>query len=204
MTNGHGQVVFAAGINGPGVPAITTQGLFATDRAGQLMLIARYGQTYDFGDGPKTGGSWNTLYGSNGNDGLPSAFNDFGQLIYNLTFDSGTASETSALVRATIPLPGDATGDGKVDINDFKTMFGNIQKPGGQAQGDFNHDGMVDFSDFQLLEQWFGQSATTAPIPVSAVDSAALNSFAQSIPEPGFLMWSPLLLAPLLSRRRAS
>jgi hypothetical protein len=205
MTNGHGQVVFAAGITGPGVLPITSQGLFATDRAGQLMLIARYGQTYDSGDGagPKTAGSWNTLYGSNGNDGLPSAFNDFGQLIYNLTFDSGTASETSALVRATIPLPGDATGDGIVNINDFKTLLNNIQRPGGQAQGDFNHDGMVDFSDFQLLEQWFGHSATDAPIPVSSADAAALNSFGQTIPEPSFLMWVPLFLAPLLSRRRA-
>lgn len=201
MTNGHGQVAFAAGLTGPGVIPSTSQALFATDRAGQLMLIARYGQNYDFGAGAKTAGSWTTLYGSNGNDGLPSAFNDFGQIIYNLTFDSGTASETSALVRATIPLPGDATGDGIVNISDFKTMLGNVNKPGAQAQGDFNHDGMVDFSDFQLLEQWFGQSAGSAPIPVSAADAATLNSFAQTIPEPSFLIWAPLILTPLLSRR---
>jgi hypothetical protein len=205
MTNGHGQVAFAASLTGPGVIPATSQALFATDRAGQLMLIARYGQTYDSGDGagPKTAGSWNTLYGSNGNDGLPSAFNDFGQLIYNLTFDSGTASEASALVRATIPLPGDATGDGIVNINDFKTMFNNLEKPGGQAQGDFNHDGTVDFSDFQLLEQWFGHSATDAPVPVSSADAAALNSFAQTIPDPGFLAYVPLVLTPFLLRRRA-
>jgi hypothetical protein len=203
LTNGHGQVAFTASLTGPGALPATSQALFATDRAGQLMLIARYGQTYNFEGAPKTAGTFTTLYGSNGNDGLPSAFNDFGQLIYNLTFDSGTASETSALVRATIPLPGDATGDGIVNINDFKTMFGNLNKPGAQAQGDFNHDGMVDFSDFQLLEQWFGVSASNAPIPVSAADAATLNSFAQSIPDPGFLAWIPLFLTPFLMRRRA-
>jgi hypothetical protein len=201
MTNGHGQVVFAASLTGPGVVPATSQALFATDRAGQLMLIARYGQTYDFGQGPKSGGNWNTLYGSNANDGLPSAFNDAGQLIYNLTFDSGTATETSALVRATIPLPGDATGDGLVDIHDFKSLIQNVNQPGGQAQGDFDHNGMVDFTDFQLLEQWFGRSANDAPVAVSAADAAALDAFAQTIPEPT-IVFPLLLVAPLLCRRR--
>jgi hypothetical protein len=53
------------------------------------------------------------------------------------------------------------------------------------------------------LEQWFGVSASNAPIPVSAADAATLNSFAQSIPDPGFLAWIPLFLTPFLMRRRA-
>jgi hypothetical protein len=200
--NGHGQVAFAATLTGPGVVPATSKALFATDRTGQLMLVARYGQSYDAGDGdgPKTAGTWFAVSSSNANDGLPSAFNDAGQLLYTLTFNSGTPTETSALVRAAIPLPGDATGDGIVDISDFKTLFHNLDKPGAQSQGDFDHNGMVDFADFQLLERWFGHTASDTAIPVSAADTAALDAFAQSIPEP--MMLFPLLFAPLLLRRR--
>ena len=202
MVNGHGQVAFAATLTGPGVAPATSQALFATDRAGQLMLVARYGQTFDAGDGPKTPGAFFTTYNSNGADGLPSTFNDHGDLLFNLVFNSGTADETNALIRATIPFPGDANGDDAVNTDDFRALLTHFDKPGAQAQGDFNHDGMVDFADFQLLERWFGQSATAAPVPVSAADAAMLSAFAQSVPEPAGIIPALLLLTTLISSRR--
>ena len=200
MTNGHGQVAFSARLTGPGVTPATSQALFATDRAGQLMLVARYGQTFDTDTGPRTAGSYFTTYASNGSDGLPSSFNDLGQLVFALIADSGTAPEYSALIRAQIPFPGDANADGVVNTADFKALSKHFNQPGGQGDGDFNHDGMVSFADFQLLENWFGRSASNAPVSVSAADVAALSAFESSVPEPPILL--PLLASLLMIRPR--
>jgi hypothetical protein len=164
------------------------------------MLVARYGQTFDTEKGPRTAGSFNSVYLSNGNDGLPSSFNDLGQLVFTLIADSGTPSEYSALIRAQIPFPGDANADGMVNTADFTALFKHYNKPGGQGDGDFNHDGFVNFADFQLLENWFGRSAKDAPVNVSAADVAALTAFGSSVPEPPPLL--PLLATLLLIRPR--
>jgi hypothetical protein len=200
MSNGHGQVAFSASLTGPGVVPATSQALFATDRAGQLMLVARYGQTFDTDAGPRTAGSYYTNYSSNGSDGLPSSFNDLGQLVFTLIADSGTTTEYSSLIRAQIPFPGDANADGMVNTADFIALSKHFNKPGGQGEGDFNHDGMVSFADFQLLENWFGRSVNDAPVSVSTADVAALSAFESSVPEPPILL--PLLGALLLIRPR--
>ena len=201
MTNGHGQVAFSAKLNGPGASPATSQALFATDRAGQVLLVARYGQTFDTDKGPRVAGSYSTnFYPSNGSDGLPSSFNDLGQLVFTLVADSGTANEYTSLIRAQIPFPGDANADGLVNTNDFKALYTHFNKPGGQSEGDFNHDGMVNFADFQLLENWFGKSVNDAPVNVSAADVAALDAFGSTVPEPPILL--PLATALLFVRPR--
>jgi len=157
-------------------------------------------KTFDAGDGPKNLRHLSSpLTPPTASDGLPSTFNDHGDLLFNLVFYSGAANETNALVRATVPFPGDANGDNLVNTDDFRAFYNHYDQPGAQTQGDFNHDGRVDFADFQLLERWFGQSATAAPVPISATDAAMLDAFAQSVPEPATLA---LLLIPLLLRRR--
>jgi hypothetical protein len=193
-------VAFAASMTGPGATPATSQALFATDRAGQLMLVARYGETFETDKGPRTAGSFTTTYASNASDGLRSSFNDLGQLVFALVADSGTATEYSSLIRAQIPFPGDANADGLVNTTDFKALYQHYNKPGGQSEGDFNHDGVVTFADFQLLENWFGKSVTDAPVSVSAADAAALDAFASSAPEPPLLL--PLAAALLLVRPR--
>jgi hypothetical protein len=68
-------------------------------------------------------------------------------------------------ITITVPLVGDATGDGKVDNADFvilRNNFGGIGKTA--AEGDLNADGVVDFKDFQILELNFGK-ALPPPIP---------------------------------------
>jgi hypothetical protein len=47
---------------------------------------------------------------------------------------------------------GDATGDGKVDFNDFLVLQNNYGKPGGWLQGDFDGSGVVDFNDYLILQ----------------------------------------------------
>jgi hypothetical protein len=197
--NSHGQVVFQAALTGAGVEPATSQAVFGTDRAGQLVTLARYGQAFDTGGGVmKSGGTFSALFGSNSDDGLPSAFNDAGEFVFTVTFDSGTAAESSLLVRAAIPLPGDATRDGVVDFADFRRLYNNLDQPGDQTRGDFNYDGRVTFGDYQLLERWFGTTLAD-PAPAAAALPAEMRAFAQSVPEPGVL--TPLLAVMAVTRR---
>ncbi|MEM7682478.1 MAG: SUMF1/EgtB/PvdO family nonheme iron enzyme [Planctomycetota bacterium] len=72
------------------------------------------------------------------------------------------------------PLPGDANGDGVVDLLDFDVLAQNFgQGPGfggSAAGGDFNTDSVVDLLDFDILAQNFGvsgNSPTTIPEPAT-------------------------------------
>jgi hypothetical protein len=204
--NSHGQVIFQASLAGPAVTSANSVALFGTDRDGRLVLLARYGQGYDFGpgEGPtKMVGAWSAVFGSNSDDGLPTAFNDRGEVVLNLFFDSGKPEEANAIVRAAIPLPGDATNDGVVGIDDFKRFYSNYGKPGGQAAGDFDGDGAVTFADYQVLQRWYGQSLdapAAAPQPLPA-EVAAFGE--TGVPEPGAAVAGVTFVTPLtLGRRR--
>ncbi|MCL2640609.1 MAG: dockerin type I domain-containing protein [Phycisphaerales bacterium] len=48
-------------------------------------------------------------------------------------------------------LPGDANGDGIVDLADLTILARNWKKPGDWATGDFNGDGFVDLADLTIL-----------------------------------------------------
>jgi len=49
-------------------------------------------------------------------------------------------------------IPGDVTGDGNVDVNDYNVIKANFQKNVAvRTQGDLNNDGLVNFADFR---QW--------------------------------------------------
>ena len=54
--------------------------------------------------------------------------------------------------------PGDADGDGDVDLDDFNILKGNFGMTAGAttAQGDFDGDGDVDLDDFNILKGNFG------------------------------------------------
>jgi len=69
------------------------------------------------------------------------------------------------------PWPGDANGDGKVDINDLTIVLANYNQTGTTwSQGDFNGDGKVDINDLTVVLTNFGQTVWAwaggvAPVP---------------------------------------
>ena len=96
------------------------------------------------------------FYGSFSGSGLPVA-------ITGMTYQSGTI---------TVGMPGDANGDGKVDVNDLTIVLTNFGQSTGMswATGDFNGDGKVDVNDLTIVLTNFGQSlgsstAAMAPLP---------------------------------------
>lgn len=54
-------------------------------------------------------------------------------------------------------IPGDANGDGKVDILDFNIVVSHFGQTGGGILGDVNSDGTVNILDFGLVVSHFGQ-----------------------------------------------
>ena len=70
-------------------------------------------------------------------------------------------------------IPGDANGDGYVDVSDLGILATNYGTIGGAvwADADFTADGNVDVSDLGILATWYG----TEPAP-------------QAVPEPGTIM----------------
>jgi hypothetical protein len=56
------------------------------------------------------------------------------------------------------PMPGDANGDGVVNIADLGVLAANWQQPvdGGHAQADFNGDGVVNIADLAILAANWG------------------------------------------------
>ena len=73
---------------------------------------------------------------------------------------------------ATVDLPGDANGDGKVDLVDLDILgqeAGLMNFPNGIPRADFNGDGNVDLVDLDILGQNFGAMAAVAtPEPTAA------------------------------------
>lgn len=97
--NGRGQVAFLAAAN-PDTSAFGQVGIWATDDHGALKSIAFPGQMIDVDNGPgadlRTIASVNmvsidSFNGGTGNqDGLPSAFNELGQIAFSVVFIDGS------------------------------------------------------------------------------------------------------------------
>jgi chitodextrinase/beta-glucosidase/6-phospho-beta-glucosidase/beta-galactosidase len=69
-----------------------------------------------------------------------------------------TSAQTPPVSITTAPLavkPGDANGDGKVDITDLSILLTGYGRPG--LKGDFNHDGKVDVVDLSILLSNYGK-----------------------------------------------
>ena len=78
-----------------------------------------------------------------------------------------TALATAPL---TVPLPGDANLDGRVDINDLTIVLANYNQTSGMSwsTGDFNLDGTVDINDLTIVLANYNQtlgSGSVASVP---------------------------------------
>ena len=92
-----------------------------------------------------------------------------GNTLYGTTSDGG-ANYDGTVFAITVPEPGDANLDGRVDVNDLTIVLSNYGQTGASwSQGDFNGDGTVDFNDLTFVLQNFGTAAgagiATAPEP---------------------------------------
>ena len=98
--NNLGQVAFTAHVQGPGVEDFHTRGIWATDLSGVLHLIAREGELFDVGGGDMRRidslEMWTVT--NAGEDGMPSSFNDLGQVAFQAGFEDGSFGNFVATV----------------------------------------------------------------------------------------------------------
>jgi hypothetical protein len=157
------------------------------------MVLAREGDKVEVAPGViKTISSFGLSYGGdgradigNGEDGKAIMLNSAGVLAFSAIF----TDNSHAILTTRVPVAGDATFDGIVDVNDFNILWQNFGKAGDRGAGDFNSDGVVNFADFQLLEKNFGR------VPPQSGPMLAHT------PEPGTAMLLGAAFA-LLARRR--
>jgi hypothetical protein len=71
----------------------------------------------------------------------------------NATLDVSGIRMTST----TPPIPGDANGDGHVNILDFNIVISYFGQTGAEVLGDVNSDGSVNILDFNMVISHFGQ-----------------------------------------------
>jgi C1A family cysteine protease len=72
-------------------------------------------------------------------------------------------------------LPGDANGDGKVDIADLSILLTNFDKTGmSWSQGDFDHSGTVDIADLSNLLTNFDKTAASSACATAVAEPSSL------------------------------
>ena len=75
---------------------------------------------------------------------------------YRLQATSSNSSSTWVVSNTTSTWkPGDANGDGYVNMLDFLIIQNNFGKSGGWLQGDFDGNGVIDFNDFIVFQNAF-------------------------------------------------
>jgi len=98
------------------------------------------------------------------------------------TMSNGETYTTNAVLTVNIAAaggpdcsqPGDADGDGDVDLDDFVVLKTNWGGPGGDcSSGDFEGDGDVDLDDFVILKNNWGAGAVPEPASMSLLALAA-------------------------------
>ncbi len=97
-----------------------------------------------------------------------------------------TVSWAVSITRGPPLIPGDANGDGSVDLTDFAIVKDHFGTGTTLAEGDFNGDLVVDLLDFSILKENFGQESPATPVPEPATLWLALaaglvGSFARRV-----------------------
>jgi hypothetical protein len=149
-----GQIVLERTVTGPGVNNTNDRALWMTDAAGDLQLVVREGDLFDIDDDPGTT-DLRTVQSFFFGGSTPS---DNGEIAFSLLY---TPSDSGVFVVQIDPpgaggsCPGDANGDGAVDLADLNLVLANF---GGGAGGDVTGDGLTDLVDLNLVLANFGNS----------------------------------------------
>jgi probable HAF family extracellular repeat protein len=140
--SGDGSIVVGAGRDGPGDRAfIWDEGSGMRDLRDVLV------SDYDLGNS-LTG--W-TL-------GSANAISADGKFLAGIGRNPDGETESWYVDLNATLIPGDANGDGKVDLSDFGILKDNFGSGTTLAEGDFNADTKVDLSDFGILKNNFGST----------------------------------------------
>jgi hypothetical protein len=116
--NSAGQTAFRANLTGGGVDFTNDKGIWATDQSGALQLIARTGDRLEVTPGElRTVSDLDFVTATGNGDNRPSAFNNFGQLVFWASFTDG--SQGVFVSNAVAHVPGDFNNDGTVDAADY-------------------------------------------------------------------------------------
>jgi hypothetical protein len=103
VTNALGQVAFYSTLRGPGVNGTNNFAIFATDENFQLQLVARESDLIEVNPGDfRTIETFSILADAGGEDGRPTALDNFGHLTFRAVFTDGS----QAICVALIPEPG--------------------------------------------------------------------------------------------------
>jgi hypothetical protein len=177
-------------------PDVTSGGqveveLYATDRSINII-----GQMYEF-SADIAGGQRNVfatlsstfeqadyLSSFTGPDGLP-VYGDNLMIGIDTIFYGGSGSIFIDNVRLVVTYPqspGDANGDGAVDINDLSVLLTNFDKTGMVwSQGDFDGNGTVDISDLSQLLTNFDKTVGAAAGITAVPEPGALTLLAAGL-----------------------
>ena len=116
------------------------------------------------------------------------------------TFAGQTVLGSDTLVMAT--WGGDANLDGKINIDDYGRIDGNVGQSGsvfGWDKGDFNYDGKINIDDYGIID---GNINRQGVVFATGHSSAAAVEGVAAVPEPAGLMIIALAATSLLTRRR--
>jgi hypothetical protein len=178
--NASGQVAFFGKVTGSVITTANDFGIWATDLAGELHLVAREGDTIDVDPGAGTDlRTINVLsfYTGTGNeDGNHSGLNDSGLIAFSATFVGGGGGVfVSDLVSG---LPGDYNANGTVDAADYVVWRKGL-------------DTTYTQDDYTVWRSNFGKPAANG--------AAVINS--SSVPEPATLIVLVVGMLAICSRR---
>ncbi len=147
-----------------GTQAISNNGIVSLPQ-----IASQNGQVYYVVDLPGQQALWSSGTGGAQDVGLPGTLSDLavlaasdGKLFFAATGPIGSGEIWVG--RFTDPLPGDANGDGKVDLTDFGILKNNFGTGMTQAQGDFDGNGRVDLTDFGIFKQAFAAQGAVARV----------------------------------------
>ena len=135
-------------------------------------------------------------------------------LLGTAKYFDGFYGVTAPQLVVTMPEPGDANLDGKVDVSDLAILAANYRKhvtgtPAQLwAQGDFNGDGVVDVQDLAILAANYRYGVASDAVPAyDGLDAAAIELLSlagvTAVPEPcTLIMLAAALLGALVYTRR--